>query len=222
MVEENNIHPGTKLDIESELFALINTILNAYEKFKEGVIKDTYFQKKVRKTISDLVKFNINLDENKIKLSNLLKKMNFFSQYYKAIEIINKVSAIEYSGEINEQFRSEVSHDSVKINSNVLELPGITLEITSTFITLMDALKLKGFQEIELVEKLFNDLNNSLKRFPGVDGLRKKVKSINKYMLSKYQNIEDVNTLIEKIVDDLYQTFKEFQNKLNLKAYVKQ
>lgn len=218
MVEENNFQSEDKLDIESELFALINTILNAYEKFNEGVIKDNFFEKKVRNTINDLVKFNIYLDERKIKLSELLKKMNFVEKYYKAIEIINRLSALEFSGVSSEESMSEEPQESKVLSSTVLELPGITLEITSAFITLMDVLKLKKFHEIELVDKLFNDLSNSLKKFPGMDDLRGKVKSIHKRTLAKYQVIENVNFFIEEIVDDLYQTFKEFQNKLNLKA----
>ena len=212
MVEEN------KLDIESELFALINTIINAYEKFKEGVIKDSFFQKKVRNTITDLVKFNIYLDEKKIILSELLKKMNFVEKYYNAIEIINRISALEFSSALSEESRRDKPQDSKAISSTVLELPGITLEITSAFITLMDALKLKSFHEIELVDNLFNDLSRSLKKFPGMDDLRGKVKSIHKRAVTKYKVIENVNFFIEEIVDDLYQTFKEFQNKLNLKA----
>lgn len=218
MVEENNFQSETKLDIESELYALINTILNAYEKFKKGIIKDNFFQKKVRNTINDLVKFNMYLDETKIDLSKLLKKMNFISRYYKAIEIINKISALEFSGALPEESRNEKLQDSKAINSTVLELPGITLEITSTFITLMDALKLKGFHEIELVNKLFYDLSGFLKKFPGMEDLRRKVKLIHKRTVSKYQDIENVNLFIEEIVDELYQTFKEFQTKLNLKG----
>ncbi|MFX0029373.1 MAG: hypothetical protein ACFE8B_09195 [Candidatus Hermodarchaeota archaeon] len=212
MVEEN------KLNIESELFALINTILNAYSKFKEGVLKQSFFQKKVRNTINDLVKFNIYLDENKIKLSELLEKMNFNEQYYSAIEIINKLSALEFSGSFNEEQPNDESQGSRTMTSTVLALPSITLEITSAFITLMDILKLKGFHEIELVDKLFNDLYRSLDRFPGMDDLKERVKDIHKRALSKYQVIENVNHFVEEIVDEIYKSFKEFQNKLNLKA----
>jgi hypothetical protein len=218
MVEENNFQSENKLDIESELFALINTILNAYEKYKEGVIENNFFQKKVRTTINDLVKFNFYLDEKKINLSELLKKMHFVEKYYSAIEIINRISALEFSGELSEESRLDEPQDSKVISSTVLELPGITLEITSAFITLMDALKLKKFHNIELVDKLFNDLSSSLKKFPGMEDLRGRVKNVHNHAVANYQVIENVDFFIEEIVDDLYQTFKEFQNKLNLKA----
>ena len=205
-------------NLESELYALVNTILNAYEKFKRGTIKDNFFQKKVRTTINELVKFNISLDQRKINLSNLLNKMNFTQQYYTAIDTINKMSALEFPEVLSEGDSSHKSQISKEISSTVLELPGITLEITSTFITLMDALKLKGFQEIELVDNLFKELSDNLKKFPGMDDLREKVKIVHNNTSEKAHFIDKDNRIIEEIVDEMYQIFKDFQNKLNLKA----
>jgi len=218
MVEENNFSSEEESDIESELYALVNTILNAYEKYKKGVIKEYFFHKKVKNTINDLLKFNIYLDENDINLSVLLKKMNFTNQYFTTIDIINQMSALELPNTFSERDGKEQSRSSKDLSSTVLELPAITLEITSAFITLMDALKLKGFQEIELVDNLFKDLNKSLKKFPGMDNLLTKVKRIHKRTLTKSHNLDKAKRLIEEIVDEIYQIFIEFQNKLNLKA----
>jgi len=218
MVEENNFSSEEESDIESELYALVNTILNAYEKYKKGVIKEYFFHKKVKNTINELLKFNIYLDENDINLSVLLKKMNFANQYFTTIDIINQMSALEFPNTFSERDGKEQSRSSKDLSSTVLELPAITLEITSAFITLMDALKLKGFQEIELVDNLFKDLKKSLKKFPGMDNLLTKVKRIHKRTLTKSHNIDKAKRLIEEIVDEIYQIFIEFQNKLNLKA----
>ena len=218
MVEENNFRSEKESDIESELYALVNTILNAYEKYKNGAIKEFFFHKKVRNTINELLKFNIYLDENDIDLSALLKKMNITNQYFTTIDIINQMSALEFPNTFSERDGKEQSRSSKDLSSTVLELPAITLEITSAFITLMDALKLKGFQEIELVDNLFKDLNKSLKKFPGMDNLLTKVKRIHKRTLTKSHNIDKAKRLIEEIVDEIYQIFIEFQNKLNLKA----
>lgn len=218
MVEENNFSSEEESDVESELYALVNTILNAYEKYKKGVIKEYFFHKKVKNTINELLKFNIYLDENDINLSVLLKKMNFANQYFTTIDIINQMSALEFPNTFSERDGKEQSRSSKDLSSTVLELPAITLEITSAFITLMDALKLKGFQEIELVDNLFKDLNKSLKKFPGMDNLLTKVKRIHKRTLTKSHNIDKAKRLIEEIVDEIYQIFIEFQNKLNLKA----
>ncbi len=218
MVEENNFSSEEESDIESELYALVNTILNAYEKYEKGVIKEYFFHKKVKNTINELLKFNIYLDENDIILSVLLKKMNFTNQYFTTIDIINQISALEFPNTLSERDGKEQSRSSKDLSATVLELPAITLEITSAFITLMDVLKLKGFQEIELVDNLFIDLNKSLKKFPGMDNLLTKVKRIHKRTLTKSHNIDKAKRLIEEIVDEIYQIFIEFQNKLNLKA----
>lgn len=218
MVEENNFRSEKESDIESELYALVNTILNAYEKYKNGAIKEFFFHKKVRNTINELLKFNIYLDENDIDLSALLKKMNITNQYFTTIDIINQMSALEFPNTFSERDGKEQSRSSKDLSSTVLELPAITLKITSAFITLMDALKLKGFQEIELVDNLFTDLKKSLKKFPGMDNLLIKVKRIHERTLTKSHNIDKAKRLIEEIVDEIYQIFIEFQNKLNLKA----
>ncbi len=215
MVEDNF---NSSKDIESELYALIHTILNAYEKFEEGVINNNFFRRTVKNAISELLRFNFLLDERKIDLSLLLKKMNFVEHYYRAIGIINKLSSLEFARNIDEKNLMTRPNDSKKISSTVLELPGITLEITSYFITLMDALKLKGLHESELIDKLFRELKKNLKRFPGMDDLRIKIKRVYKHTLSRSKSEDRGKSFIEEIVDELYQIFKEFQSKLNLKA----
>ena len=121
-------------DIESELYALIHTILNAFEKFEEGVINDNFFRRTVKNAINELLKFNFYLNEEKIDLSLLLKKMNFTEQYYNAIRIINKLSLLEPSLKADGNIIEDRAPISEKMNATVLELPGITLEITSSFI----------------------------------------------------------------------------------------
>ena len=214
---KENLNSNIESNIESELYALIHTILNAYEKFEEGVINKTYFRKTVKNSINELVKLNFILDEKKINLSHLLKKMNFSTQYYKAISIINTLSSLEFSKNISEKNISKQPPFSKDISSTVLELPAITLEITSSFITLMDALKLDELKERELVEKLFRELINNLEKFPGIDDLIVNVKAIYNRVLNNIHNEHDLNKIRELIVDDIYQLFKQFQYKLNPK-----
>ncbi len=218
MAEDNNLNTKTISKIESELFALINTILNLHSKYQEGSIADNFFLKAIRTAIKDLLKFNFYLNEKNIILSKLLKKMNFTQEYYGVIEIINEISSLEFSSEsIKSQTENNVQFPN-KMKSAVLELPRITLEITSSFITLMDALKLKGFKESELINKLFKDLKNNLKKFPGIDDLQIKIEKIHNRVLSNSFNLETSNRFSEIMVDEVYQVFKEFQIKLNLKA----
>ncbi|MHA2197880.1 MAG: hypothetical protein ACXABO_20030, partial [Promethearchaeota archaeon] len=94
---EDNFNSEKESKNESELYALIHTILNAYEKFQEGSINSIFFQKTVKNTINDLMKFNFYLDEKKIDLSLLLKKMNLTGKYYEVIRIINSISSIDLS-----------------------------------------------------------------------------------------------------------------------------
>lgn len=209
---EEDIHNS---DIESELYALIHTILNAYEKFEESVINDNFFRKTVRNGINELLKFNFYLDEKKIDLSQLLIKMNFTDEYYKAIGIINKLSSMEYSENSTKADINEDSIHSKGMGSIVLELPSITLEITSSFITLMDAIKLKGLKEAELINNLYRELIKNMEKFPGIDDLLNKVKTTYKRTLTYNDAKDRANKLDEIIVDELYQIFRQFQHKLN-------
>ncbi|MFW9896361.1 MAG: hypothetical protein ACFFD7_11200 [Candidatus Thorarchaeota archaeon] len=196
-------------NFESELYALINTILNAHEKFEEGTINANFFRRTVKNAINELLEFNIFLKEENVDLSQLLKKMNFMEQYYTVIGIINGIS--EGNDKISQHPLTE------KLSPIVLELPGITLKITSSFITLMDALKLKGFQEKELIDNLFIELITSMKKFPGLDNLRKDIKRIygNCFPKSQYEVVNMKSS--EDVVDEIYHIYKEFHTKLNLR-----
>jgi hypothetical protein len=170
MIDENNFETS-----ESDLYALVHTIINANTKFEQGVINNSFFKKTVKNAINELLRFNIELEKRDIELASLLKKMGISPHYFKAIEIINRLSSLEFSTEKLSQDKSTFSQE---INPDVLELPGITLEITSSFITLMDVLKLKGFNDNELVDNLFRDLIRNLKKFPGLNDLLLNIESI--------------------------------------------
>jgi hypothetical protein len=219
---EDNFNSEKESKNESELYALIHTILNAYEKFREGSINSIFFQKTVKNTINDLMKFNFYLDEKKIDLSLLLKKMNLTGKYYEVIRIINSISSIDLSNAAPGEDQSEQPLISKEINPAILELPRITLEITSSFITLMDALKLKGLKDSELITNLFKQLIKNIKKFPGIDDLLEKTKEIYKRSLVDSIDIERVDNLSEIVVDEIYQIFKQFQYKLDIKQHGKQ
>lgn len=205
-------------EIESELYALIHTILNAYKKFEKGVINNNFFRRTVKNAIKELLRFNFYLNERKIDLSLLLQKMNFMEQYYNAIDIINKLSSLEFAHNTDKSDLLDRTIVPRNISSTVLELPGITLEITSSFITLMDALKLKGLHNIELIDNLFRELKINIKRFPGMDDLRIKIKRIYENTLAKFKSEDRGIISSDEIGDEIYQIFKEFQSKLTLKA----
>ncbi|MHA2048581.1 MAG: hypothetical protein ACW986_03115 [Promethearchaeota archaeon] len=219
MVEENNFGTEEFSDFKSELYALVQTIINANSKFEQGTINNNFFRKTVKNAIKELLKFNIELEKREIELANLLKKMGISPHYFKAIEIINKLSSLEFS---SEQISHEKSTFSQEINPDVLELPGITLEITSSFITLMDMLKLKGFQDDELIDKLFKELIKNLKRFPGLNDLLLRIEVIQNHALMFETYEERTGNFNEIIVDEIYNEFIEFQKMLNLKPIRKQ
>lgn len=206
MTENNNNRLDTKYKIESELFALVKSITNLNDKYQKGIVNGNFFRKALKSTMNSLFRLNLSLKENNLQLPDLLKKMNMDQEYNSVINIINRVSSLNLAE--NSKYRKDHAF---------LELPAITSEITSSFITLMDALTLEGLKKNEIILNLFDELSFDLSKFPGFDDVLFKVESLQKKALRNVDRLFSDANFKEKLIDDLYQIFKEFQNKLNLK-----
>ena len=212
-MEEN-----TKIfEIESELYALVNTIKNLWVKYQENTINENFFRKSLRNAVKGLLKINISLKEKGVLLSKVLKDMDFVKEYNNAVRTIDKVLIINPHQENFEFLDGDHSHFSNGVKSSILELPGITSEITASFITLMDALKLEGLRNSDLIMKLLKELKLSLKNFPGIDDITLKIEKIKKHASENTNLLIENRVYREKLVDHLYEVFNEFQNKINLK-----
>jgi hypothetical protein len=206
MTKEYN-NPDIESKIESELFALVKSITNLNVKYQKGIVNQNFFKKALKTAMNNLLKLSITLKENNIQLVNLLNKMEFNEEYNSAIDIINRVSSLN------------ISEDSISSkNHTFLELPGITSEITTSFITLMDALTLEGLAKSDIIINLFEELTDNLSKFPGLDGILIRVESVQKKALYRNNQLFSDKQLKEKLIEDLYQIFKDFQNKLGLKS----
>ncbi|MHA1461346.1 MAG: hypothetical protein ACTSO8_07685 [Promethearchaeota archaeon] len=212
-MEEN-----TKIfELESELYALVNTIKNLWGKYQENTINENFFRKALRNAVKGLLNINISLKEKGLLLSKVLKDMDFVKEYNNAVRTIDKILIINPHKENFEFLDENHSHFSKSIKSSILELPGITSEITTSFITLMDALKLEGLRNSDLIMKLLKELKLSLKNFPGIDDITLKIDKIKSHASENTNLLIENRVYREKLVDHLYEVFNEFQNKINLK-----
>ena len=206
MVKNSNNNSDMDFNIESELFALVKSITNLNNKYQKGIVNDNFFRKALKNAMKILLKLNFALKEKNISLPDLLKTMNLSQEYNSALDLINRISTLN------------LSDKSVATkNHTFLELPSITSEITSSFITIMDALTLEGLIKKELIFNLYDELIQNLDKFPGLDNLLERVKVIQNNTSIQIDRLTSDTKLREKLIDDLYQIFKEFQNKLNLK-----
>lgn len=201
-----NRKKNSKFELESEIFATINTILNLNQKYQKGILKELFFQRSIKSATNDLLELNLSLNKHNIVLSKLLNHMNFTEDYYKAINIINKMSSLNFS---TNQF-------SESLSSSILEIPGITSEITASFITLIDALKLSSFDNNELIFGLFKDLKKNLDKFPGLELDKIKLQKIFEEILQNEEKIANNKNYRDTIADDLYDLYVVFKEKLNL------
>ncbi len=205
-------------NIESDLYSIINTILNLYKKYQNGILKENFFQKSIKNSMNELLKINFLLNENNIILSELLDNMNFTKRYYEAIDIINRLSSLNFPDSFLRKNSKEFPEYNKTISSSMLELPGVTAQITSSFITLLDALKLDALNNKDVIMKLFEDLKKNLNRFPGLELVQIKFENLYKYVIDNYQKFSKNKEFRDLIGDDLYKLYHEFQDKLNLKG----
>jgi len=205
-------------EIESELFSLINSITNLNIKYQKGTISDNFFQKAIKNAMNGLLKIDIYLKEKNVSLSKFLEDMNFIKEYDNAIKIFKDISNLDPSNEFIRNKNGILSQPTKKMRSYILELPGVASEITSSFITLMDALKLEG--QSHLIIKLMKELKANIKKFdfPGLEDIQLKIKKIYKKASKNKTKLVSDTQFREKIVDRLYSVLKEFQQKLNVKT----
>lgn len=205
--------------IESELFALINSIINLYNKYQKGSINENFFQKAIKDAMNGLLNINLYLKERNISLTKFLNGMNLLNDYNKVIKIVNSISDLDSYNEFNAVRNGNKFYSEKKIRSSILELPGIASEITSAFITLIDALKLEG-QSQYLMIRLLNELKANFKKFkfPGLKDIQLKIKKIYKDALKNTANLISDNQFREEIADRLYSVLKEFQQKISVKT----
>lgn len=205
MSEDININPEIESKIESELFALIKSIINLNNKFQTGKINENFFRKALKNAMNNLFKINLFLKEKNLLMENILDKMSLSQEYDDTINIINRIASLDI-----------VNEDKLNQNIPFLELPGFTSQITSSFITLMDALTLNELEKYDFIISLFDELINGLRKFPGVEDLLLKVESTKRIVLNNIEKLNYDTKFREKIIDQLYLTFKEFQTKLNV------
>lgn len=205
MIEDTKTNPGLESKKEAELFALVKSIINLNNKYQKGKINDNFFKKALKNAMNNLFKLNLILKEKNLLLADLLEKMHIAKEYHNTIDIINRVSSLNLS-----------SNKLSKQNRTFLELPGLTSEITSSFITLMDALTLNNLKKHDFIINLFEDLTNNLSNFPGVRDILLKIEAIQRNVLNNIDKTLNDSELREKLIDEIYLIFKEFQTKLDL------
>lgn len=195
-----------KSKLESEIYAVVKTILSLAQKHQSGGLKDNFFQKSIKNATNNLLTINISLSKHNFILSEMLKNMNYTDEYYRAIAIINKISPLEFPVEIY----------SKSTSSSFLEIPKLTSEITSSFITLMDALKLNDFHDEDLIFGLFSDLKNQFDKFPGLELSKVKLQKVYQEYEHNSRRISTNKNYRDLIADELYALFNDFKRKLNL------
>ena len=188
--------------LKSDIFAVIKTIENLNSKYKKGLISDVFYAKSIKNAYNELLVINFKLKEKGLVLSNLLNEMKYMIEYQNAIEILNNIQT------------QELKYDLSSLS--ILELPGLTLEIASSLITLMDILKLGIIENFDLIDKSFDELTLLFQRFPGLNNINEELAFIRKEVVKNQDLLVSNNKYRDVIGDKIYSLYKEFQSKLNV------
>ena len=188
--------------LKSDIFAVIKTIENLNSKYKKGLISDVFYAKSIKNAYNELLVINFKLKEKGLVLSNLLNEMKYMSEYQNAIDILNNIQT------------QELKYDLSSLS--ILELPGLTLEIASSLITLMDILKLGIIENFDLIDKSFDELTLLFQRFPGLNNINEELAFIRKEVVKNQDLLVSNNKYRDVIGDKIYSLYKEFQSKLNV------
>ncbi|MEJ2295338.1 MAG: hypothetical protein P8Y23_11310 [Candidatus Lokiarchaeota archaeon] len=135
-------------------------------------------------------------------------------KYYQALDIINKVSTLNFADSSSHQ----ESRYTKTISSSYLELPKITSKITSSFITILDTFKLEIIDDFNMLDKFFDDLLMNVRKFPGLEKLELRLNTLYQYLKQNKSKIIANKNFRILMEEDLYTLFKEFQNNLNIQT----
>jgi hypothetical protein len=208
------INETLNTEIESELYAITHTIINLSERYEKGDLKEQFFQKSIKKVINDLLKIHFKLREQNLILSEILERSKLTFKYYQALDIINKVSTLNFADSSSHQ----ESRYTKTISSSYLELPKITSKITSSFITILDTFKLEIIDDFNMLDKFFDDLLMNVRKFPGLEKLELRLNTLYQYLKQNKSKIIANKNFRILMEEDLYTLFKEFQNNLNIQT----
>ena len=203
--------------LESELFANISIINKIYARYQKGQLNSDFFQKSFKNSVYELLKIKIALKEKNILLSNLIKDNEYMGEYNKAMLVVDRVSELNLA---KTSYKSGLDADnrySQILKNSLLHLPGLTSEITSLFITLMDAIKLEISVGGSYILNLFQELIKQTRTFPGLKNLSQKISKIYNHVKKNLETLKKNQDYQEKVVNHLYEIFQEFQHLISLK-----
>ena len=145
-------------------------------------------------------------------LSQLLKEINLVQEYDKVLNIINEAMIVNVSYENYQPFY----RNQQEVKRRFFNLPKLTLEITSTFITMIDALKLGVDRDMKFILKLFSKLMIELDKFPGLTALKYKLNKMHENLILNQRELKINQKYREDVAEELYSLYKEFQANLDL------
>jgi hypothetical protein len=177
----------TRLDLESQLFAILKTLKTVHKDMLCGKISYSSYCTIVHRKIKELMLVELIFQAKGFDLDSILKEMDLSEEFFSLIpHLQNSLIAADSSPPLSQTYQSSLSEveknladlaEKEKITAQFgdyaihpLILAQLSSDITYGFITIFDFFKLK-LQDYQLLEDSFERVEKALKKFPGLDNL---------------------------------------------------
>lgn len=196
----------SRLDLESQLFGILNTLKTIHQDVQRGKISYTLYCSTIRQKINDLMIVELTFQAKGLEMEKILEYMMISEEFFRLIPQIHDFISLQ------EQSNSLISSDPLDLTEfeknlrdvttarnqiasignvliNPIMLANLASEITANFITIFDFFKLE-MEDPNLLTDSFQRLQHALQNFPGLDELFLDVKTVIREVQSGIKNSE--------------------------------
>ncbi|MHA1584521.1 MAG: hypothetical protein ACTSWL_04645 [Promethearchaeota archaeon] len=202
----------TVIDQKADLYSILSTVQYLKQRFDEGRINAGQYVKNLKFFHHQMASLQEELQSQNKTVLELADGLHINSDLKSMLTVLS--SAQDY----------KFNRIAQEWQLNPYELAAVATSTTSSFITLLDYLHLVEDFDQEFLFGLFKDLSDNLSRIqslkPFLDEISKLVSVLPKYFAANHvfenPDGEKIRTLYSQIEDQVYKTFKQFQEHLNL------
>lgn len=214
---EHKMPIPNKLELESQLYAILKTLKTVHEDVLNGKIPYSSYCNIVRQKINDLMLVELTFQSKGIEFSTILDDMKVSAEFFSLIPQIQEFITLTEKKQSDTLINSKLLTDSEKNLAEVtgtenkianfgqhtinpIKLANLASTITGSFITIFDFFKME-LKDPKLLHDSFQRLNSALKEFPGLDELYLDVKSETRKMNSQFsvENQQEFFTTFETL-----------------------
>ncbi len=208
----------SRLDLESQLFAILKMLKTIHEDMISGKTSYSSYCSIVRQKINDLMVVELTFQAKGLEFSTILNDMMVSEEFFSLIPQIHEFITLTEKDQNNNSENPAVLTEQEKnlamitgvenktanfgrYTINPIKLANLASEITAGFITIFDFFKLE-MEDPQLLQDSFQRVEKALKEFPGLEDLYLDLKSLTRKVTSEidiHENPQEYYQSFEKL-----------------------